>query len=197
LGIGNARSLVSAIVRVASSSSECLCSRGSGYLRSNGVREVSDYTSSGGISPASRDVFGYHANPTCFGEGDRMKANIWRKLIAIVAIALAGTAINARAEEIPLVTGEHWMKSSEELKKVYLVGIANVVQVEVAYHGASPPPDSQSFLPRLVKGLKGQTLDSVREGLDKWYAAHPDRLQRPVIETIWFEMVVPGLQKAS
>jgi poly(3-hydroxyalkanoate) synthetase len=39
------------------------------------------------------------------------------------------------------------------------------------------------------------TLDSVRDALNKWYAAHPDQLQRPVIETIWFEMVVPGLQK--
>ncbi len=126
-----------------------------------------------------------------------MTTNIWRTLIAIAAIALAGTAINARAEEVPMVTGEHWVKSSEDLKKVYLVGIANIVQVEMAYHGSSPPPDSQSFLPRLVKGLKGQTLDSVREGLNKWYAAHPDRLQRPVLETIWFEMVVPGLQKSS
>ena len=49
----------------------------------------------------------------------------------------------------------------------------------------------------MVKGLKGQTLDSVRDGLNKWYAAHPDQLQRPVIETIWFEMVVPGLRKPS
>jgi hypothetical protein len=45
--------------------------------------------------------------------------------------------------------------------------------------------------------LKGQTLDSVRQGLDKWYAANPAKLQRPVLETIWFEMVVPGLQKAN
>ena len=49
--------------------------------------------------------------------------------------------------------------------------------------------------PRFTKGLRGQTLDSVREGLNRWYAANPDRLQRPIIETIWFEMAVPGLQK--
>jgi hypothetical protein len=45
--------------------------------------------------------------------------------------------------------------------------------------------------------MKGQTLDSVRQGLDQWYAANPGKLQRPVIETIWFEFVVPGLQKAN
>ena len=57
------------------------------------------------------------------------------------------------------------------------------------------PSDEQSLLPRMQRGLRGQSLDSVRETLNAWYAAHPDRMQRPVIETIWFEMVVPGLQQ--
>ncbi|MCU0812691.1 MAG: hypothetical protein MUE59_17015, partial [Thiobacillaceae bacterium] len=85
--------------------------------------------------------------------------------------------------------------SSEEVKKGYLVGIANLIQIERAYSQGKPPSDSESFVPRLVKGLQGQTLDSVREGLNQWYAANPGQLQRPVIETIWFEMAVPGLQK--
>jgi hypothetical protein len=103
----------------------------------------------------------------------------------------------ARAQEIPLVTGEHWTKSSEEMKKAYLVGIANIAFLETAYEGANPPSDAQSFLPRMVKGLKGQTLDSVRDALNKWYAAHPDQLNRPVIETLWFEMVLPGLKNGK
>jgi hypothetical protein len=73
--------------------------------------------------------------------------------------------------------------------------MANVIQIESAYHGANTPSDAQSIVPRFAKGMKGETLDSVRVALDKWYAAHPDKMQRPVIETIWFEMVVPGLQK--
>lgn len=119
----------------------------------------------------------------------------WSALILAVGIALTMATSLARAQEVPLINGEHWTRSSEELKKVYLVGIANVIQVETAYHGANPPTDAQSVVPRMVKGLKGQTLDTVREALNKWYAAHPDQLQRPVIETLWFEMVVPGLQK--
>jgi hypothetical protein len=103
-------------------------------------------------------------------------------------------AAGAWAQEIPLVTGEHWMKSTVELKKAYLLGVANIVQIDLAY-ATTPPTDAQSVMPRMVRGLKGQTLDSVRDALDKWYAANPDRLQRPVLETIWFELVVPGLQK--
>ena len=123
-----------------------------------------------------------------------MKAH-WRLILFAASIVLAVATGSARAQEIPLVTGEHWTKSTAEMKKAYLIGIANIVLVEVAYEGGNPASDAQSMLPRMVKGLKGHTLDSVRDALDKWYAAHPDRMQRPVIETIWFEMVVPGLNR--
>jgi len=112
-----------------------------------------------------------------------------------VTLAMAWGSV--RADEVPLVTGELWVKSSEQLKRAYLIGIANIIQVDTAYQAASPPTDAQSVVPRVARGLKGQTLDSVREGLDRWYAANPDRLQRPVVETMWFEMVVPGLQKTK
>ncbi len=119
-----------------------------------------------------------------------------RFAMSVACIALALMSGGTRADEVPLVTGEHWTTSSEPLKKAYLIGIANAMQIEVAYHAANPPPDAQSVVDRFAKGLKGHTLDSVRDKLDAWYAAHPDRLQRPVIETIWFEVVVPGLQKS-
>jgi len=118
----------------------------------------------------------------------------FRAAMTVASITLALASGIASADEVPLITGKHWTESSEQAKKAYLVGIANVVQVDIAYQAGNPPPDSQSIVPRLAKGLRGQTLDTVREGLDRWYAAHADRLQRPVIETIWFEMVVPGLQ---
>jgi hypothetical protein len=121
----------------------------------------------------------------------RLKLHAWS---AVACMVLAMASGMARADEVPLVTGKQWTESTEQMKKAYLVGIANVVQVDVAFHAGNAPPDTQTVVPRLARGLRGQTLDSVRDGLDRWYAAHPDRLQRPVIETIWFEMVVPGLQ---
>jgi hypothetical protein len=125
-----------------------------------------------------------------------MAMKSWLRAAAIVALAILAVAwSSARAEEVPLATGEHWVKASDEQKKAYLVGVANVVLLERAYAGANGASDAQSLIPRFVRGLKGQTLDSVRQALDQWYAGHPDQLQRPVIETIWFELVVPGLKK--
>lgn len=111
---------------------------------------------------------------------------------AAIAFAWAGHAL---AADTPLVTGEQWTKSSEDMKKAYLIGIVNLAQVEMAYAANNPPSDAQSILPRLSKGMQGQSLDSVREGLNRWYAANPGKAQRPVLETIWFEMALPGLTK--
>ena len=74
-----------------------------------------------------------------------------------------------------------------------LFGVASLASFGPV-RAANPPSDAQNRVPRLVRGLRGQTLDSVRQGLDKWYAANPGRLQRPVLETIWFEIALPGLK---
>ena len=125
-----------------------------------------------------------------------MATRLKHRMAIVLAAALFGAAWgSAQAQEVPLVTGEHWTKSADQVKKAYLVGLANAVQVEIAFAGASPPSDAQSVMPRLARGMRGQTLDGVREALDAWYAKNPDKLQRPVLETIWFEMVVPGLAK--
>ena len=115
-------------------------------------------------------------------------------LVAACAVtALAGGA--AQAQEIPLVTGEHWTKSTEQSKKAYLVGLTNMLQVEIAYQAGNTLPDSQTVVPRFAKGLKGHTLDGAIAKLDAWYAKNPGRMQQTVVETIWYELVVPGLQQ--
>ena len=124
-----------------------------------------------------------------------MKSNPLRALIVLAFLALSLASFGTRAQEVTIVTGEHWTQSGPDLKKAYLLGIANMLQVEVAYFGNNPPADTQSFVPRMARGLRGQTVDSVRDALDRWYAANPTRLSRPVLETLWVEIVAPGLNK--
>ncbi len=112
-------------------------------------------------------------------------------------IALLSCATAGAAEEVPLVNGTHWTKSAPEVKKAYLVGLANAIQVDVAYQADNPKASVSDFSPKVAAGMKGHTLETALAAIDNWYAAHPDQLQRPVVETIWFEMVVPGLNKSK
>lgn len=116
------------------------------------------------------------------------------RALSATGLAFALFAAQPAAADVPLVDGTLWVKSSEDVKKAYLVGLANMVQLEVAYNANDPLPEKSSLSPRLAKGLTGQTLASVQEALDKWYSANPGKLQRPVIETIWFEIAQPGLK---
>lgn len=124
------------------------------------------------------------------------KVSIFHKLghVASAACLVLAMTGSATAAEVPLVDGTHWTKSTDDVKKAYLVGLANMVQLEVAYNANDPLPEKNSFSPRLAKGLTGQTLATVQEALDKWYSANPGKLQRPVIETIWFEIALPDLK---
>ena len=118
-------------------------------------------------------------------------------LTACVAAALAGGDAQAQTQEIPLITGEHWTKSTEQNKKAYLVGMTNMLQVEIAYQAGNTLPDSQTVVPRFAKGLKGHTLDGAIAKVDAWYAKNPGRMQQTVVETIWFELVAPGLKQSK
>lgn len=125
-----------------------------------------------------------------------MNTRPWRALIALAFLALSLASFGARAQEVVIVTGEHWTKSGADVKKAYLLGIANLMQVELAYVGNNQVPDQQNFSPRMARGLKGETVDSVSAKIDAYYAANPSRLSRPVLDVVWGEIVVPGLKKS-
>ena len=119
-----------------------------------------------------------------------------KHLLGPAAVALSmlfGSAVTAApSESAPIITGKHWTESDANLKKAYLLGMANVLEVERAYQQRRTVPDSQSLVTKFSRGLQNQTLDTVRETVDRWYAANPSRLDRPVVETIWFEIVMPA-----
>lgn len=133
----------------------------------------------------------------CVWRKDRaMSIKAFRALLALAFVALSLVSFGARAQEVVIVTGEHWTKSGNDLKKAYLLGIANILQVELAYLGSNQVPDQQNFAPRMARGLKGETVDSVTRKIDAWYAANPSMLSRPVIDVLWVEVVTPGLKQS-
>ena len=119
----------------------------------------------------------------------------WRTLLFLSLLPLSMLGNLAHAQTVPIVTGQQWTASSEAEKKAYLVGIANLLEIERAYAGNSASSSDISL--RFGKGMQGQTLDSVRQGLDNYYASNPAMIQHPVIETLWFQMVLPGLKKSQ
>jgi hypothetical protein len=82
-----------------------------------------------------------------------------RAAMLVACITLAMVWISANADEVPLITGEHWTKSSDQLKKVYLIGIANVIQV--ASDADVPVADLRSILSSPWLRMSGWSVDRV------------------------------------
>lgn len=115
-------------------------------------------------------------------------------LIVFGALCLDATQALAK-REVPLVTGEHWIKASNGEKLSYLLGMATIIELEKEYQGEKPIPESLNY--KLVKGLHDHSLQEIKQHLDTYYQQHPDKQQRPVVEVIWYELVSPDLKPVN
>jgi len=116
-----------------------------------------------------------------------------RQLVCGLALALTvAVAVPALAEdyEIPVVTGEHWQKSTPQERKAFLVGAATIIELDQEVQGAAPAKNST--IDAWAKGLSHFNFDQMAAAIDTWYAEHQDRVSRPVVEVMWFELAKPN-----
>jgi len=94
-----------------------------------------------------------------------------------------------------MVDGKLWQESVNSDKMSYLIGASNFISLEHAYqlNGANPPTNKQSSIPDFYTNIEDVTLDKAIATIDDWYAAHPDKLDKPVLAVIWETLVEPNL----
>jgi hypothetical protein len=90
-----------------------------------------------------------------------------------------------------------WQRMSADAGVTYILGLGNLVEYERHQLADSPPAMSKSFLPHLARGLSGISVNEVASRVDAYYAAHPDQLKRPVVNTIFQAIVLPRLKAAK
>lgn len=118
----------------------------------------------------------------------------WIVVVGLLLVAFAGWRVLESAEPTPqLLTGQLWQTLSPDAKVAFVWGIGNLVEFERVQAGA-PPAGTKSFIPFLVNGLKGKSIDEVVGLVDAYYRNHPDQLQRPVVDAIFQAAVLPTLR---
>lgn len=80
-----------------------------------------------------------------------------KHLLGPVALALsllvAAPVTAAPSDPAPIVTGKQWTESDTNLKKAYLLGMANLIQVEQAYPAAPRAGRQPDADPALCQGF--------------------------------------------
>ena len=123
-----------------------------------------------------------------------MKGKSWGRVLSwLVLILVLAVPALGQAREVPVVTGENWNKSSPQEREAFLVGAATIMELEQEVQGTPPPP--KSTIDTWCKGLSHFTFDQMAAAIDKWYADNPDKLSRPVVEVMWYELAKPNVDK--
>jgi len=111
----------------------------------------------------------------------------------LLLVAFTGWRILESAEPAPqLLTGQLWQTMSPDAKVAFVWGIGNLVEFERVQAG-SPQADTKSFIPFLIRGLKGKSIDEIVRLVDAYYGTHPDQIQRPVVDAVFQAVVLPTL----
>lgn len=122
-------------------------------------------------------------------------------LLVFIGAPLAALADDSGPGGNPVdrLTGKVWQESEAALKQAWLFGVDTAVAVEKAVEDKLKEQGkkksaslSSPFVTRWIEAFgRGDTRKEIVEQVDTWYAGHPDQLDRPVMDVIWYEIVVP------
>jgi len=132
------------------------------------------------------------------------------KMRVIVALCLlvlwAGSALTAAAadqplpvdtskelKEMPVLTGDVWLKLHQDTKLAFIWGVCHVVTIEQHVVKKHPDLAKPDFPTKLAEGLDGVLMNSIVAQIDTFYHNNPDDLDVPVMSVLWGQIVRPRL----
>lgn len=119
--------------------------------------------------------------------------------------AAEATAVSDVIQNNPVeqLTGTVWQKTAETDKAAFLLGVESAIAVEyfvnakitekAAKTGKKPTCTLSPFEKGWMKAFKDVNRADIVKMVDQWYAANPNKLDRPVLGVIWYELIAPRL----
>lgn len=134
-------------------------------------------------------------------------------LVCLTVIAALLTWGPAYSEDAPITnpgnpveqfTGYLWQKSTENEKQAFIFGIDTAIAIEyfiskksvtkAAKAGKKPVYTLSPFEKGWMQSFKNITRAELVNMINSWYEKNPDKLDRPVLNVIWYEIIQPNLK---
>lgn len=132
-----------------------------------------------------------------------MKILVKPMITFVMLIGMAGSIVfSSQAEEVmeqveqvmPVLKGDTWVKMSEDEKISFIWGAGHIVSIQEVLARDNPElKKSNTFVNKIMEAhnKKPMTMSEVAKYVDNYYQANPDKLDKPVMEVIWYETIVP------
>lgn len=101
----------------------------------------------------------------------------WLALALVLILSGAALSQGVKPE---LWNGAHWKEFAKEVKVAYIKGMGNLADLEVAVDKER----AGCLATGLVRDLKGKSIDSIVQEVDKYYKDNPDKIKTPVVEVV-------------
>ena len=100
------------------------------------------------------------------------------------------------AAEMPVLTGDIWVKMTPDSKLAFIWGAGHVVTIEQVLMQQYPELKRESFVLKVAESQAASTVKmrDVVTTVDNYYAQNPDKLETPVMHVIWDMMIKPNIQ---
>jgi len=98
--------------------------------------------------------------------------------------------------EMPVLKGDTWIKMNDDEKISFIWGAGHIVSIEeVLSRDNAELKNSNKFVNKIMEAHNNapMTMSEVAQHVDYYYQQNPDKLDKPVIEVIWYELIVPRL----
>lgn len=122
---------------------------------------------------------------------NRMHWMIAAPLVCLAVLVMTGPVL---ASEANLLKGDVWTKMSQDEKVAFVWGAGQVVTVEQAIAEKMPALKQENFSAKMVEGMAGMPINDAVSVVDRYYDAHPDKMETPVIRVVWDEMIRPNIK---
>lgn len=136
-----------------------------------------------------------------------MKKGFLALALALVLALPIGVQAADKDEKHPvaMLTGKLWLESAQNEKVAFLYGIDMAIAVEhyiakesdeaIKKKGNKKTLSTLSAFERgWIKAFTDVRRDDIVRQVDDWYTANGDKVDRPVMEVIWYECVEPRLK---
>ena len=125
-------------------------------------------------------------------------------LLTALLLSIASSTYAEEEQEVmvqveqvmPVLKGDTWVKMSNDEKISFIWGAGHIVSIEEVLARNNPDlKNSNNFVNKIMeaRSKKPMTMNEVAKHVDDYYQANPDKLDKPVVEVIWTETVVPRL----
>lgn len=89
------------------------------------------------------------------------------------------------------VTLQRWQDAGESERYSFLIGFVTMLEIEHSWQGENQLPFKQSLIDSWYQGLQGMSYKDLYNRINNYIASHPDDMQLPLPQVIWFDVVQP------